>query len=117
MKFIISLILTALLSFGACLYLPWWSIAIVALLVAVLIPQRPSKAFFAGFIALFLLWGGLSFWLSSRNDHMLAQKIAAVLGFGNSYVLIAITALVAGLVAGLAALTGSFLRASRKGAE
>jgi len=114
MKFFVSLILTAFLSFAACLYLPWWSIAIVAFLIAALIPQRPGWAFLTGFIALFLLWGGMSFWLSSRNDHILAQKIAAVLGIGNSYLLIALTALIAGLVAGFAALTGSFLRA-RKG--
>ena len=60
MKFFVSLILTAFLSFGACLYLPWWSIAIASFLVAALIPQRPGKAFLAGFTALFLLWGGLT---------------------------------------------------------
>jgi len=115
MKFFVSLILTAFLSFAACLYLPWWSIAIVAFLVAALIPQRPGKAFLAGFIALFLLWGGLSFWLSTRNDHILAHKISlVVLKIDSPYFLIACCALIGGLVAGMAALTGSFLR-TRKG--
>jgi len=111
MKFTVSLILTAFLSFAACLYLPWWSIAIVSFLVAALIPQRPGKAFLAGFIALFLLWGGLSFWLSYRNDHILAHKISLlVLKMDSPYLLILCTALIGGLVAGMAALTGSFLR-------
>jgi len=114
MKFSVSLILTAFLSFGACLYLPWWSIAIVAFVVAALIPQRPGRAFLTGFIALFLLWAGLSFWLSNRNDHILAHKISMiVLKMDNPYLLIACTGLIGGLVAGMAALTGSFLRARR----
>jgi len=118
MKFTVSLILTIFLSFAACLYLPWWSIAIVAFLIAALIPQRPGKAFLAGFIALFLLWGGLSFWLSNRNDHILAHKISLiVLKIDNPYLLIACGALIGGLVAGMAALTGSFLRISHKDAK
>ncbi len=111
MKFIISLILTALLGFVACLYLPWWSIAITAFIIAALIPQRPVKAFLTGFIALFLLWGGLSFWISNNNEHILAHKISLlILKMDNPYLLILTTALIGALVAGFAALTGSFLR-------
>ena len=114
MKFSVSIILTIFLSFGACLYFPWWSIAIVAFLIAALIPQHPGKSFLTGFIALFLLWGGLSFWLSSRNDHILAHKISLiVLKMDNPYLLIACTGLIGGLVAGMAALTGSFLRSHK----
>ena len=57
MKFFVSLLLTALLSFAAGLYLPWWSIAIAAFIVAALIPQSAVKSFLTGFTALFLLWG------------------------------------------------------------
>ena len=114
MKFIISLILITLLSFAACLYLPWWSIAVVAFIVAALIPQRPGKAFLTGFLALFLLWGALSFWISSKNDHILAHKISLlVLKMDNPYLLVFITAIIGALVAGMAALTGSYLRKSR----
>lgn len=114
MKFIISLILTALLSFAACLYLPWWSIAIVAFAVAALIPQRPGRAFVTGFLALLLLWSGLSWWISNGNDHILAHKIALlILKMDSPYLLILATGLIGGLVAGFAALTGSYLRKTR----
>ncbi len=114
MKFIISLILTALLSFVSCLYLPWWSIAIVAFIVAALIPQKPGKAFLTAFLALFLLWGGLSFWISQNNEHILAHKISLlVLKMDNPYLLILATGLIGALVAGMAALTGSYLRKSK----
>lgn len=111
MKFIVSLILIALLSFAAPLYFPWWSIAIVAFLVTAFLPQSSVKSFLTGFLALFLLWGGLSFWISNNNDHILAHKVSLLfLKVDSPYLLIIATALIGGIVAGLAALTGSFLR-------
>jgi len=114
MKFITSIILTAILSFAACLYLPWWSIAIAAFIVAALIPQHPGKAFITGFLALLLLWSGLSFWISNNNEHLLAHKISIlILKMDNPYVLILITAFIGALVAGFAAMSGSFMRKSK----
>ena len=114
MKFFFSFILTVLLSFAFCLFLPWWSIAIAAFLVAALIPQKPGKAFITGFIALFLLWGALSFWMSSNNHHVLAHKVSQlILQMDNPIVLVLATALIGALVAGFAALTGSYLRKTR----
>ena len=114
MKFFISFLLTALLSFAACLFLPWWSIAITAFIVAALIPQRPGRSFLTGFTALFLLWGALSFWISNNNDHILAHKISMlILKMDNPFVLILATALIGALVAGFAALAGSYLRKTK----
>lgn len=114
MKFFISLILTILLSFAASLFLPWWSIAIAAFLVAALIPQKPFKALLTGFIALFLLWGGLSFWISNNNDHILAHKVSMlILKMDSPIMLVLATALIGALVAGFGALTGSYLRKTK----
>jgi hypothetical protein len=114
MKFFISLILTILLSFAACLFFPWWSIAVAAFIVAALIPQKPFRAFLTGFIALFLFWGGLSFWISNNNDHILAHKVSQlILKMDNPVMLIVATALIGALIAGFAALTGSYLRKTK----
>lgn len=114
MKFIISFILTILLSFALCLFFPWWSIAIAAFAVAALIPQKPGKAFITGFTALLLLWGGLSFWISNNNDHILAHKMSLlILKMDNTNILFLVTALIGALVAGFAALAGSYLRKSK----
>ncbi|RYD78996.1 MAG: hypothetical protein EOP53_10300 [Sphingobacteriales bacterium] len=111
MKFFVSLILIALLSFAACLLLPWWSIAVVAFLVTALIPLKPVTAFFSGFTAIFILWFSLSAFISSANDHVLAHKVSVlILKMDNVWMLMLTTALIGGLVAGFAALTGSFVR-------
>ena len=111
MKFIVSIVLIALLSVATCLYLPWWTIALIAFTVSALVPQSPLKSFLAGFIALFLLWGGLSWYISAGNDHILAHKISLlILKADNPILLILITALIGSLTAGFAALAGSFIR-------
>jgi hypothetical protein len=113
MKFTVATILTALLVFIAGLYLPWWSLAVMALLVALLVHQHPGKAFLSAFVGVFLLWAGLAWWIDMKNDGVLSAKMAKLLPVGGSVVvLILLTAVVGALVAGLGALSGSFLRAS-----
>jgi hypothetical protein len=114
MKFLISLIVTALLSFAICLYCPWWSIAIVAFAVAALIPQKPFVSFLSGFLALFILWFFLTLYISNNNEHILAHKVAQIILKSDSpFGLILVTALIGSLVAGLAALAGSFARKTK----
>ena len=111
MKFTVSIILTALLSFVACLYLPWWSIAVVSFLIAIIIFQQPYVAFIAGFVSLLLLWGGLTWWISTANDDLLAHKISVlVIKADSPFLLIGLTALIGAVVAAFAALSGSLLR-------
>ena len=111
MKFIISVVLIALLSLVACFYLPWWSVAIVAFVIAALVPQRPAWSFLAGFISLFLLWSVLAFYISGKNNHILAHKVSLLILKTNSAILLVLcTALIGALVAGFAALAGSYAR-------
>ena len=110
MRFVITILLTALLSFAAGLYMPWWCIALVAFLVAFLLHQKPGMAFLSGFIALAIVWGSLAIWIDLKNEHLLSGRIAVLFPLrGSSDLLIVITAVLAGLIAGLAALSGSFL--------
>jgi hypothetical protein len=115
MKFLVAIILTALLAFISGLYLPWWGIAITSLLVAVIIHQKAGKAFLSGLLGVFILWAGLAFWIDSKNNGVLSNKIATILPMGgNAILLIIVTGIIGGLVAGMAAMSGSFLRSSGK---
>ena len=113
MKFFVAIILTAFLAFISGLFFPWWGIAVASILVAVLVHQKAGKAFLAGFLGVFLLWAGLALWIDMKNNGILSKKIALVLPLGgNAILLILVTGLVGGLVAGFAAMSGSFLRSS-----
>jgi hypothetical protein len=111
MKFIISTILIALLSFAFCLYFPWWSIAVVSFIIPLVIQQKPYLYFITGFFALLLLWGGLAWYVSAFNNHLLAKKITLLIfNTDNPFALIAITALIGAMVAGFSALSGALLK-------
>lgn len=110
MKLLISIILIALVSFAMGLYLPWWSIAIAAFLVPVLIHQSPAKAFLSGFLGVFLLWLGLIIWISDSNDNLLIQKVAPlIISSNNTTLLIIVSSLIGGVIGGFASISGSFI--------
>lgn len=117
MRFLLATFLTATLSLIAGIYTPWWSIAIISFLVALLIKQRFGIAFLSGFVGIFLLWGGLSFWIDAANKQVLSHKIALIFPLsGSSILLILVTAVVGAMVGGFAAMSGSSLRrAERQG--
>ena len=117
MKFIVSAILIIFFSFLGCLYFPWWIIAIVAFLVSIIIQQGHFVSFVCGFISLFLLWGFLSFWISMENDNILAHRVSLLIFKTDSpFLLISVTAFIAAMVAGFAALTGSYVRKEKPAA-
>ncbi|MBB1285638.1 hypothetical protein HRH25_14730 [Flavisolibacter sp. BT320] len=110
MRFLLATLLTAAFSFIAGLFLPWWSLAIIAFLVALLIRQKTGFAFLSAFTALFFLWGGLALLIHIQNDGVLAKKMAELFPLqGQSFYLILLTATVGALVAGFAAMSGSSL--------
>jgi hypothetical protein len=110
MKFFISVLLMALLSFTVCLYLPWWSIGPACFIVALVMRMKVGWAFLAGFISLFLLWFGLSWWISSNNQDILAHRISLlILKKDDPQLLMLLTALMGAIVGGLGALSGGLL--------
>jgi hypothetical protein len=109
LKYILSIVVTGLVAFATGLYTPWWGIAIAAFLVSAAIPQKFS--FLSGFLGVFLLWEVLAWWIDNKNNGILSQKIASILPLGGSSVLlIVITSIIGGLVAGFAALAGTYMR-------
>lgn len=116
MKIISAIVITGFLAYVLGVYssLPWWSFAITSLVVSVSIHQKPGKAFLSGFLGLFLLWAVMALVKDAANEHLLSSKVAHILPLGGSYlVLILVTGIIGGLVSGLAALTGSYLRQSK----
>jgi hypothetical protein len=111
MKFGISILLTMIVSFAAGLYLPFWSVGLVAFLVAVFIYQKPGMAYLAGFLSILLFWGLLAWGIDAQNNSILSNRMATLFPLGgSSALLILVSALVGAIVGGLSALSGSYLR-------
>lgn len=113
MKFILSIVLVALVTYAIGIYgnLPWWSFVVTNLMIAIALPIKPLQSFFAGALGVGALWAGLAFGIDMANNHILSSKVAQILPLGGSYLaLIIVTAFVGALLGGLASLTGSFVR-------
>jgi hypothetical protein len=111
MKLLINIFLIMVFAAIFQLFLPWWSIALVAFIIGYFNTQNAFQAFVAGFVAVSILWGGYAFFLDHANEQILSSKIAQLFTLSSGYLLILITALVGGLVAGLAALSGKLVKA------
>lgn len=110
MKFLLSLVLTAIASYVGGMFLPWWSMAIIAFIISLIIYQSAGKSFLAGFLSIFILWAVLAFIIDQQNNSILSKKIAQILPLGGfTTLLILVTALLGGLIAGLSALSASLL--------
>ena len=115
MKFLLCLLLCMAGSYLAGLFFPWWSLAPVCFLAALLLGLRGGAGFLAGFLAAGLLWFVLAWLRNQANDSILANRISNLF-FGRSdpYLLMGMGALVAAWVGGLSSLAGSLLRLRRK---
>jgi hypothetical protein len=111
MKAFPRFILIVVLSYLGGLFLSWWTVALAAFIVAVLIPLPPMRSFLNGFIAVFLLWLALAFFMDVRNDHIIANRMSeVVLKVRNPILIGVVSALIGGIIAGLGGLSGSYLR-------
>lgn len=115
MRFIFATLLTAILSFIAGIYLPWWSIAIIAFIIGICVRQTLLKSFLAGFLGIFILWAVLALWIDVKNESILSHKIAMLFPLGGSPgLLIMLTAITGGIVGGFAALAGASVYPKKK---
>lgn len=110
MKFIASTIITSLLAFSLGLFFPWWTVAVAGMLTGFFIPQGRFLSLFSSLLGVFLLWAGMAFFMSLSNDHILAKKISLmILKSSSPLLLIFVSALIGGLVAGVSAFSGRSL--------
>lgn len=104
--FIIQVTIIALLGYLLELFFPWWSIAIAAALGGTFL--KSTANFWAGFLAIGILWLLAAFLIDFTSPSGLAEKVAPIFKL-NKLMLIIVTSFIGALVGGLACLTGSLL--------
>ena len=110
MKTLRAILLTALVSLMLQLFLPWWSIVIAAALVAISFSQSTFRSFIAGFFGTAIVWWGYASMIDVKTQSVLSSKIAELFHAGSPVILILISGLIAGVVGGLAAMSGNELK-------
>ncbi len=115
MKFILSIILTALLSLVLQLFLPWWTIVIAAFIAGVVIPLGGFRAFLSGLLGVAIVWWVYSLMIDMQTNSILSEKIAVMFHAGSPLILILLCGLLAGVIGGFASLSGKALHGIIKG--
>lgn len=111
MRTFINILLIAGFSYLAHIYIPfWWFFAVIAFMVSFAFSKKGFSAFVAGFAAIFLLWFVLTLGNSISNDFLLVNKMTKLVGAPHSIILILLTALIGGVVAGFSSLAGFFFK-------
>src|ERR1700753_2573984 len=99
------------LSFAASYFLPWWSIALIAFIAAIILKTRPGKAFWSGFGGVFVAWTILALMKSIPNDNILAGRVVQLFPLPHNWIwVLLVTGIIGGLVGGMAALSGALGR-------
>ena len=111
-NFIIQLLITLFISGLSQLFLPWWSLALVCGLVALLFNYKYAyTSYLAGFLSLFLLWTCYALWIYAGDQgSILPNKMGDLFGGLSGFGLAAVAGLIAGVLGGLGALTGTLGR-------
>jgi len=109
MRFLSTLVSTFTLAWLLGLWLPFWSLSLAGVIAGFMLRPGGWKALLAGVLAGALLWGGLAFAADSANGHILATRIGALFGMGAGG-MVALTAALGALLAGLGTLLGDRVR-------
>lgn len=109
MRTIITTLSIAIAGFVVQLFLPWWSLAIVAFLIGLSTDLPKFKIFLSGLVGSALVWGLYALYIHTGNQALLSNKMAAIFGLNQAWLLVLISALVAGAVGGMSALSGKTL--------
>ena len=104
------LILIAIASFVMQLFLPWWSMALSAMLLSYLLGKKRWQVLFAGFFGCGIVWLIMAFYIHVTRGDLMTNRIAELLSLHGTLMLYVGTFLVAAIVGGVSALAGFFFK-------
>ncbi len=105
-----AILLIALLSLVAQLFLPWWVIAPIAGLVCFFVSKKPGAAFLEGLLGVAVVWLGYALLVHIQTEGIMTARMSQLLLKGPANLLLTLTPIIGGLIGGLAGLTGFYLR-------
>lgn len=110
MNFLKQILATVVFCLVLQYFLPWWTLVIGAFIAGYWGGAKGFSAFAAGFLGVALLWLVTALVIDAQTNSILSEKVAQVFPTKTRSLLLVITAMVGGLPAGFAGLTGALAR-------
>src|SRR5215204_1356067 len=106
MLFLVILVL----GFAAQFIPVWWIVVPVAFIASVFLGKTPRQAFWSAFAANALVWASLILWQVAPANPILYERISGVFSLPHWGLLVMLAVLIGGLITGLSALSGQYIR-------
>ncbi|NNF35430.1 MAG: hypothetical protein HKN68_15070 [Saprospiraceae bacterium] len=103
-------ILIAIASIILMAFTPWWIVAVIGFIVALLTGLKPGQAFLSGLLAISIVWMIAAVIADSGNQISVAEMMSEVIGGLPPVAVIIVTGLMGGIVSGLGAMSGVYAR-------
>jgi hypothetical protein len=100
----------AVMSFLVQLYFPWWTMAIAAFGGAFLFGKKAAQTFATGLLACGVVWLVMALYIHFTRGDLMTDRIAVLLKLPASWILYPVSFFIAGIVGGLAAVSGYYLK-------
>ncbi|SHF17857.1 hypothetical protein [Pedobacter caeni] len=106
MVFIVILIASFLLQ----MVLPWWVIVAISFATCGLIGKTAKISLWSPFFAILLLWLGMALFKSIPNQHLLASRVAEMIGVKSWWIILVLSTLLGAFVAAVSGFCGYHFR-------
>jgi len=97
-----------LFTFLLQLWFPWWILVVISWFLGYI--AVPKKSFLIGFFSNAVVWFAYCFLIDLRNNSLLSRKIVELTGLHYVTILIILISVLAGVMGGLACMSGKWIR-------
>lgn len=112
MNLLLRVILICVLSVAAQPYLPWWSAVLIAFVVELVVGKADSTSFFSGFYGVAIPWMAIATFIDVKSGAVLTVRVLELFKLPQySVVMIILTGLLGGLIAGVGSMSGGWMKA------
>ena len=109
MQHFLKFLLIIVLAWLSSLVVPFYGVALAGFIASLIVRSSYLSSFLIGFIAVFILWGSMSFYIDTETNSILTSRVSALFSV-DPPILVLITGVLGGLTAGLGSLCGSLIR-------
>ena len=110
-------VLLALSAWLLSLVLPWWSLAIPALLLGILLGKSGRSSFCYGFLGIATLWLIQTLIIHIQNEAILTTRMAELFSLPSAWLILLATSIIGGIAGGFSCLTGYLLKQTFRPSE
>lgn len=110
MRFVLGLILVALLAYFSPMFLPWWGIIPLAGIVGFAVGAKWWQSLLYGLIAVGAVWGIYTYSINAANEGILSSRMAKLFNIDGGVLLVVISTAIGTILSALATTSGALLR-------